>query len=143
MSDATNHFDDDDGRYMAVTRDIRVLVSTQYLENQSEPSEGKFAWAYTIEIINEGNITVQLRERKWEITDANGTVEQIHGEGVVGEKPTLNPGDDFEYTSGCPLSTDSGFMVGQYVMYTEGDEAFEVNIPAFALDIPHPRRTIN
>ena len=143
MPDTSNHYIGDDGKYVAVTRDIRVRVSSQYLEGQSEPGAGRYAWAYTIEIINEGDITVQLRERKWEITDANGVVETVQGEGVVGKQPTLNPGDAFEYTSGCPLSTDSGFMVGQYVMRTDSNEMFEVDIPAFALDLPHQRRTMN
>ena len=132
-----------DGRYMAITQNIRVLVEPRYLDDQSDPDSNRYFWAYTIEIRNDGHETVQLRQRYWEITDGLGEVRHVKGAGVVGEQPVLNPGEAFEYTSGCPLSTNSGFMAGHYKMCTMSGEAFEVEIPAFALDLPTPTRTIN
>ena len=132
-----------DGRYMALTRDIRVLVDPTYLEDRSDPDAGQYVWAYTIEIRNEGHQTVQLKERFWEITDGNGKVEIVQGSGVVGEQPVLAPGDAYEYTSGCPLSTDSGFMVGHYTMQRDDQATFNIDIPAFALDLPTARRVVN
>ncbi|MGI9365525.1 MAG: Co2+/Mg2+ efflux protein ApaG [Rhizobiaceae bacterium] len=132
-----------DGRYMAVTQHIRVLVEPRFLDSQSDPDSNRYFWAYTIEIRNEGHETVQLQRRYWEITDGLGEVQYVEGEGVVGEQPVLKPGEAFEYTSGCPLSTQSGFMVGYYKMSSQHGEAFEVNIPAFALDMPSTSRTVN
>ena len=109
--------------YEAVTRDIRVRVTPQYLEEESSPDEGHFFWAYTIEITNEGSETVQLRSRHWRITDADGRTEEVRGPGVVGETPVLEPGASFRYTSGCPLATPSGIMVGSYQMTTRGRRA--------------------
>ena len=133
----------DDGRYMALTRNIRVLVDPEYLEDRSDPQANQFMWAYTIEIRNEGSQTVQLKERYWEITDSNGKVEHVQGSGVVGEQPTLQPGEMFEYTSGCPLETNSGFMVGHYTMESNLNETFDIDIPAFALDLPSAHRVVN
>ncbi|MEP1206921.1 MAG: Co2+/Mg2+ efflux protein ApaG [Rhizobiaceae bacterium] len=132
-----------DGRYMALTRNIRVFVDPTYLEDRSDPETGQYVWAYTIEIRNEGSQTVQLMERFWKITDGNGKVELVQGPGVVGEQPVLEPGDAFEYTSGCPLNTDSGFMVGHYSMQQGDDVIFNIDIPAFALDLPTARRVMN
>lgn len=132
-----------DGRYMALTRDIRVFVEPTFLEDRSDPDAGQFVWAYTIEIRNEGSRTVQLKERFWEITDGNGKIEIVQGSGVVGEQPVLEPGDAFEYTSGCPLSTESGFMVGHYTMELADRATFDIDIPAFALDLPRARRVMN
>lgn len=129
--------------YQAVTRNIEVQVEPAYLEDQSDPQQMRFVWAYTIKIINSGDQTVQLKDRTWIITDGTGHTEKVHGPGVVGEQPILNPGDSFQYTSGCPLSTDSGFMTGHYTMLSESGERFEIDIPAFALDLPGSRRTIN
>ena len=132
-----------DGRYMALTQDIRVFVNPTYLEERSDPQAGQHVWAYTIEIRNEGSRTVQLKERYWKITDGNGKVEYVQGSGVVGEQPVLEPGDVFEYTSGCPLGTDSGFMVGRYTMQSNDQSTFDIDIPAFALDLPMARRVVN
>jgi ApaG protein len=129
--------------YEAVTRGIRVRVRPQFLDQQSEPDENKFLWAYTIEIANEGRETVQLKSRYWKITDESGHVEEVRGPGVVGETPTLKPGTSFTYTSGCPLSTPSGIMVGHYSMVTEDGEAFNIAVPAFSLDSPFGRRPLN
>jgi ApaG protein len=130
--------------YAQTTRSIRVLVRSFYLEDQSEPSEGKFVWAYRIKIENHGRETVQLLKRTWHITDARARVQRVDGEGVVGEKPVLEPGEAFEYTSGTPLQTPSGFMTGQYHMVvTSTGEMFDVAIPAFSLDSPHQQGRVH
>jgi len=129
--------------YEAVTRGIRVRVAPQYLEDESSPENDRFFWAYTIDISNEGSETVQLRSRHWRITDGVGRTEEVRGPGVVGETPVLEPGTSFRYTSGCPLETPSGIMVGTYQMTTETGELFNVAIPAFSLDSPHTRRSMN
>ena len=129
--------------YTAVTRDIQITVMPQYLADRSEPDEGRYLWAYTIEIANLGRGTVQLVARHWVITDAAGKVETVSGVGVVGEPPVLNPGGTFRYTSGCPLSTPSGVMEGHYRMVDEDGNAFEVEIPAFSLDSPQVKRVLN
>ena len=129
--------------YEAVTRGIRVRATPQYLEEESSPDEGEFFWAYTIEISNEGSETVQLRSRHWRITDSDGHNEEVRGPGVVGNTPVIQPGKSFRYTSGCPLETPSGIMVGSYQMTTEAGELFDVAIPAFSLDSPHAKRSLN
>ena len=129
--------------YEAITRNLRVTVDPHYLEDESEPGEQRFLWAYTIEITNVGSETVQLLNRYWQITDARGQVQEVRGPGVVGEQPVLAPGDAFTYTSGCPLPTPSGIMVGAYEMETAGGERFEVDIPAFSLDMPDAQPTLN
>jgi ApaG protein len=129
--------------YESVTRDIRIRVTPQYLEDESSPDEGRYFWAYTIDIRNEGSEIVQLRSRHWRITDADGHTEEVRGPGVVGQTPVLMPGASFRYTSGCPLSTPSGIMVGTYQMTTEAGELFNVAIPAFSLDSPHVKRSLN
>ncbi|WP_203075107.1 Co2+/Mg2+ efflux protein ApaG [Falsiroseomonas ponticola] len=124
--------------YSETTRDIRVSVRSFYLADQSEPERSHFVWAYRVTIENRGRHTVQLLKRSWRITDALGRTQQVHGEGVVGEQPVLEPGQNFEYTSGTPLSTPSGFMRGAYHMVvTATGEAFDVAIPPFSLDSPH------
>ncbi|MBX6746768.1 MAG: Co2+/Mg2+ efflux protein ApaG [Acetobacteraceae bacterium] len=124
--------------YSQVTRDIRVTVRAFYLADQSEPERGHFVWAYRITITNEGRQAVQLLKRTWLITDAQGRTQRVHGDGVVGEQPLLEPGESFEYTSGTPLATPSGFMRGTYHMVVSATgEAFDVTIPTFSLDSPH------
>jgi ApaG protein len=128
--------------YTETTRGIRVTVRSFYLDDQSEPDQGRFVWAYRIAIRNEGAETVQLLKRSWCITDARGRSQRVHGEGVVGEQPVLGPGQHFEYTSGTPLPTPSGFMEGAYHMVVTGTgEAFDVAVPAFSLDSPHQPAT--
>jgi ApaG protein len=129
--------------YRALTRHIQVTVEPRYVEEQSRPSEGRYFWAYTIEIVNTGPEIVQLQSRLWEITDERGLREEVQGLGVVGEQPILEPGQRFEYTSGCPLATPSGMMVGAYQMVNQDGEAFSVVIPAFSLDSPHVKRVVN
>jgi ApaG protein len=130
--------DDAPAPYEARTRNILVRVRAFYLEDQSEPEEAKFVWAYRVALENHGSDTVQLLRRTWHITDARGHTEHVHGDGVVGEQPVLEPGDAFEYISGTPLPTPSGFMTGQYHMVVQrSGEAFDVAIPSFSLDSPH------
>lgn len=129
--------------YQRITRGIKITVRPQYMEGQSKPDEGQYVWAYTITLENHGRETVTLRTRYWKITDAAGKVQEVRGAGVVGEQPTLKPGDTFQYSSGCPLSTSSGFMVGAYQMQTADGELFNVDIPAFSLDSPHVKRSLN
>jgi ApaG protein len=127
-----------EGGYSATTRGIRVSVEPFFLEEQSSPEEGRYVWAYRVEIANEGAVTVQLTHRTWSITDARGRVQKVHGPGVVGEQPMLAPGESFEYTSGAPLGTPSGFMEGAYHMVVpDTGETFDAAIPAFSLDSPH------
>jgi ApaG protein len=129
--------------YKATTRAITVSVTPTYLDDQSDPDDGRWVWAYTVEIENGGEDVVQLKSRYWHITDANGHVEEVEGPGVVGEQPTLSPGDSFTYTSGCPLTTPSGFMRGHYRMQDADGALFEVEIPAFSLDLPARSRVLN
>ena len=129
--------------YNAATKGIEVTVKPFFLEDQSAPQDGHFVWAYWIRIENRGGETVQLRNRFWRITDGLGRMQEVRGEGVVGEQPVLKPGEAFEYTSGTPLATPSGIMVGSYEMETEGGDLFDVSIPAFSLDSPHEGAKIN
>ena len=129
--------------YRAVTRDIEVSVSPKFMSDRSAPEKGQFFWAYTVEISNNGGETVQLKTRYWHITDAMGRVQEVRGAGVVGEEPVIPPGESFEYTSGVPLPTASGFMAGSYGMVTDSGEHFDIAIPAFSLDSAHAPRTLN
>lgn len=129
--------------YTAVTRFIRVTVKPVYLEDRSEPAENQYVWAYHVRIENEGEETVQLRSRYWKITDSYGHVEEVRGPGVVGKMPVLQPGQAFEYTSGTPLATPSGIMVGTYEMVAENGDTFDVKIPAFSLDSPHAAKSVH
>lgn len=129
--------------YRATTRHIQVTATPRFVPERSDPDQNRFFWAYTIEVVNLGRDTVQLKYRHWTITDARGHMEEVHGAGVVGEEPVLPPGGRFEYTSGVPLGTPTGFMSGSYDMQTEAGETFPVEIPAFSLDAPHLRRILN
>ncbi|MCB2102758.1 MAG: Co2+/Mg2+ efflux protein ApaG [Rhodobacterales bacterium] len=134
---------DGDSAYKATTRDITVTVEPFFLEDQSAPEDSHFVWAYHVRIENHGDDTVQLLTRHWRITDSMGNVQEVQGDGVVGEQPVLDPGDAFEYTSGTPLNTPSGIMVGTYQMVSDTGHRFDVNIPAFSLDSPHQRMQIH
>src|SRR5207248_9972549 len=118
-------------------------VKTCYLGDQSSPVEIHHVWAYHVRVENRGKETVQLRHRHWRITDSRGQIKEVRGDGVVGEQPVLAPGDSFEYTSGTPLPTPSGIMVGTYEMETRGGDSFAVRIPAFSLDSPHQPVRLN
>lgn len=129
--------------YSATTKSIRIDVEPTYLEEQSEPEHDYYVWAYTVEIANQGGDTVQLRSRYWQITDQLGRVHEVQGAGVVGEQPILKPGDTFRYTSGTPLSTPSGIMLGNYQMETDKGECFDVDIPPFPLDCPFAKHSLH
>jgi ApaG protein len=130
--------------FIATTAGIRVTVRVFYLADQSKPEMSHFVWAYRIGIYNYSPVTVQLLERTWRITDAHGRVQIVEGEGVIGEQPDLEPGENFEYTSGVPLPTPSGLMTGQYHMIrTASGERFDVDIPTFSLDSPHENTRLN
>ncbi len=125
---------------VTTTRGIQIHVKTAYLPERSSPRESSYLFMYNIRISNVGSETAQLISREWIITNADGEVERVKGPGVVGEQPGLDPGDSYQYQSGCPLSTPSGIMVGRYTMRNRRGELFEVEIPAFSLDLPGKRR---
>jgi ApaG protein len=129
--------------YRAVTRNIEVVVTPRFVADRSSPENNYFFWAYTISITNKGDDAVQLKTRHWRITDAHGRQQEVRGAGVVGEEPVLKVGEAFEYTSGVPLQTPSGFMTGTYGMVSVSGEHFDVDIPAFSLDSGNGKRTIN
>src|SRR4029079_3916517 len=122
--------------YQAVTREIEVTVTPRFASERPSPGNGYFFWTYTINISNRGGEIVQLKTRHWRITDANGKEQEVKGPGVVGEEPVVKPGEAFEYTSGVPLPTPSGFMRGSYGMITPAGDSFDIEIPAFSLDAP-------
>jgi ApaG protein len=129
--------------YSKTTRGITITVTPQFLEEQSQPERGHFVWAYHVRIENAGAETVQLLARHWRITDGQGRLHEVRGAGVVGEQPRLEPGEAFEYTSGTPLATPSGFMAGSYAMASATGASFDVEVPTFSLDSPHHRGKIN
>jgi ApaG protein len=121
----------------AVTRGVRVRVQSEYAPERSHPSKNQWFFLYTITISNEGPETVQLLTRHWIITDATGHVEEVRGPGVVGKQPILRPGEAFEYTSGCPLTTPFGTMEGTYQMVTDAGERFDAAVAQFTLSEPY------
>jgi ApaG protein len=121
----------------AITNGIRVTVSSSYVPAHSTPKSHRYVFAYTVRIANEGNETAQLKSRHWVITHGNGKVEQVRGPGVVGEQPTLRPGEHFEYTSGCVLETPRGSMEGTYQMVRVDGSQFDATIARFALALPY------
>jgi ApaG protein len=129
--------------YRTVTQGVQVTVEPRFVAEESQPDDGRWFWAYQIEIRNLGGEEVRLRARHWRITDATGRTQEVRGAGVVGEQPLLKPGQAFTYTSGCPLPTPSGIMVGSYRMEGESGAEFDVAIPAFSLDSPDEARTLN
>ncbi|MDG2289065.1 MAG: Co2+/Mg2+ efflux protein ApaG [Woeseiaceae bacterium] len=116
--------------------DIRIQVATSYIDDQSEPNAGRYVFAYTITISNSGDVAAQLISRHWIITDANGKVQEVSGDGVVGEQPYLSPGEEFRYSSGAVLETPVGAMQGMYHMETDGGVAFDAPIAPFTLAVP-------
>lgn len=129
--------------YEETTRGIQITVKPEYLDEQSSPEDDRYVWAYNVRIENQGSETVRLCTRHWRITDSFGRTQEVRGAGVVGKQPVLEPGDVFEYSSGTPLSTPSGIMVGSYEMRTDAGQHFEVAIPAFSLDSPHEQVRIH
>ncbi len=129
--------------YRAITDGIEVLVEPEYAPDRSKPELNEFFWLYSVEIRNLSTQTIQLRARHWEITDGGGKVQHVHGLGVIGEQPVLKPGEVFRYTSGCPLTSGHGIMVGSYEMVAADGRRFKVAIPAFSLDVPFEPRIVH
>ncbi|MEE2565870.1 Co2+/Mg2+ efflux protein ApaG [Hyphobacterium marinum] len=129
--------------YECETNGVLIRVEPDYLEDESDPETSRFVWAYTVEIENRGEDTLQLISRSWSIMDSSGKTEVVRGPGVVGEQPILRPGERFRYTSGAPLATPSGFMSGVYEMRRDGGGCFDAAIPAFSLDSPYDRGSIH
>lgn len=130
--------------YEQETLGLVVRVEPQFLPEESAPDEGRFVWAYTIEIENRSLDRVQLMSRHWRITDENGFTQEVRGPGVVGQQPVLAPSERFRYTSACPLNAPSGVMLGAYQMLRVDDGvAFDIAVPAFALDSPHNSKLAN
>ncbi|MBT4888259.1 MAG: Co2+/Mg2+ efflux protein ApaG [Rhodospirillales bacterium] len=123
--------------YTETTAGVTIHVQPVFLDHQSEPQQNHFVWAYHVRIENNGAESFQLISRYWRITDLSGKVFEVQGDGVVGEQPVLKPGDAYEYSSGTPLDTPSGFMSGTYTMLTKAGQNFDAVIPAFSLDSPH------
>ncbi|KJS34250.1 MAG: ApaG [Rhodospirillaceae bacterium BRH_c57] len=129
--------------YEKTTHDITVQVIPKFLEDESSPADNQFVWAYHVRIVNDGIETVQLLNRHWKITDGTGATQEVQGPGVVGAQPVLRPGESFEYTSGTPLRTPGGIMVGTYEMATGSGGRFMIDIPAFSLDSPYEQSRVN
>jgi ApaG protein len=123
----------------ASTQGIRVTVKSEFLPDRSSPPQGRFAFAYTVRIANEGDEVAQLVTRHWIITDASGHIEEVRGEGVVGHQPILRPGEYFEYTSWCVIRTPRGTMHGTYQMVRPDGVEFDAEIAPFALIAPAPK----
>jgi ApaG protein len=126
----------------AVTQGIRVRVQSQYLPEQSSPRDDRYVFAYTITIANESTFTAQLRTRHWIITDGRGSIEEVKGDGVVGEQPRLSPGQSFQYTSGCVLTTPIGTMHGTYRFWRDDGTYFDAQIAPFSLALPIAQRPV-
>ena len=120
----------------ALTNGIMVTVRSQYIPERSSVSGRQYAFAYTVKIANQGDVTARLESRHWIITDAGGRVEEVRGPGVVGVQPRLRPGETFEYTSWCVLATPSGEMRGTYQMITDAGAPFDAQIAPFHLGLP-------
>ncbi len=129
--------------YSKTTSGFEVTAEPFYLEERSDPAENHYVWGYRITIVNRSAIKARLVSRYWRIIDANGRVSEVEGHGVVGEQPELAPGDSFQYSSGCPLSTSSGIMEGHYIMVGADGSRFVIDIPPFSLDLPQDLRTLN
>jgi len=129
--------------YAKTTRNILVSVEPVYLEHDSMPENGHYLWAYHVTVKNNGTDTVQLMSRYWHITDGRGGIQEVRGDGVIGEQPILKAGDSYQYTSGTPLATPSGIMTGTYHMVLENGEGFDIDIPAFSLDSPFESVSVN
>jgi ApaG protein len=129
--------------FTKTTHHITVTAIPTFLREHSDPGEEHYVWAYTIQVENHGELPVQLLDRHWVITDAIGQTQEVRGPGVVGETPTIKPGQAFQYTSGTSLPTPSGIMLGSYGMVNARGERFEIDIPAFSLDSPYFTPTLN
>ena len=122
---------------------VKVFVESTYLEDHSDPYEDSYLWSYKVIIKNNEKEQIKFISRHWKIFDSNGNFREVKGKGVVGEQPTIEPGDKFEYTSGTPLTTSSGFMEGTYEMQNDNGNTFDVQIPQFSLDTPFENNKLN
>lgn len=129
--------------YTASTLNVEVKVEPFYIEGESQPEDCLFVWGYKVIISNNRKTPVQLRRRYWKITNGLGSSQEVQGEGVIGQQPIIEPGASFEYTSGAPLSTPSGIMFGYYTMEDQENGMFDIHIPAFSLDCPYQKQTLN
>ena len=129
--------------YSKTTNGVTVTVTPYFLDDQSSPQESHFVWAYQVNIKNAGHSSIKLNHRNWLIIDANGKVINVQGEGVVGEFPTIEPGQSFEYTSGTPLKTNNGIMQGFYLVSQDNGEKLKIDIPAFSLDSPYNNKNVH
>src|ERR1700730_9676858 len=129
--------------YSTVTHDIQITVLPQFVPERSDADEASFWWPYTVEIANQGNMTVQLTALHWKITDGNGKLEEVKGAGVVHVLRNFKSGQTFRYTPGPTMTTPSGIMTGSYRMVKENGDVFEAEIPVFSLDSPYARRVLN
>ena len=143
MADNDNNSSEKVFSYSATTDNIKVTAVPNYLEDESEPKEGEYVWNYNIHIENLGEKKLTLASRHWVIIDGKGQVNHVHGEGVVGQTPTLEPHQGFEYTSGTKLSTPLGMMMGKYHMLDEDGQSFEVTIPTFSLHTPDGKKQLH
>lgn len=129
--------------YQAETHGVRVTAAPKFMEKESSHGQGRYFWAYSIEIVNLSPQTVQLMSRHWFITDGRGEVHEVRGEGVIGQQPVLRPGEAFSYTSGCPLMTPDGSMRGFYAMLGEDGVIFDIEVPLFPLDSPYVKKVLH
>ncbi|MEP3655305.1 MAG: Co2+/Mg2+ efflux protein ApaG [Litorimonas sp.] len=130
-------------RYEQRTEDVIVRVAPEFLAEQSNPSDSRFIWAYTVEIDNQSDKDLTVTDRFWQIADSSGQVQEVRAAGVVGETPMVKSGETFRYTSGAPLTAPSGMMRGAYTMRTESGESFDIIVPTFLLDSPHEGHCLN
>ena len=128
---------------MKKNHNVKVNVSSYFLEEHSDPVENTYLWAYKVKIRNIGLKTVTLISRHWKIFDSNGSYREVKGKGVVGEQPVIHPGHEFEYTSGTPLKTNNGIMQGFYLVSQDNGEKLKIDIPAFSLDSPYNKKNIH
>ena len=129
--------------YKAITRKIEVIAEPFYIESQSDPEDDRYVWGYNISITNYSNEVVQLLRRYWHITDENGLIDEVEGPGVLGIEPILSVNETYQYTSGCPLETPSGIMMGHYLFKNMSNDQFKIDIPTFSLDIPNRKRLLH
>lgn len=129
--------------YKQMTEQVLITVEPVFLDDQSNPEDNHYVWAYHVWIENNRNDPIQLMSRHWRITDANGLIQEVEGLGVIGEQPLIDPHECYQYTSGTPLATPSGIMEGQYAMQNSHGDLFNVKIPIFSLDSPYGHMTLN
>jgi len=141
--EANLHSETSAAQYEQRTEDVIVRVAPEFLAEQSNPSDSRFIWAYTVEIDNQSDHDLTVMERFWQIADSRGQVQEVRGAGVVGETPVVRSGETFRYTSGAPLTAPSGMMSGSYTVQDETGTSFDIVVPTFLLDSPHEGHVLN